>query len=268
MSRKKTLDQVIVEVLEKAQESLRVEEIYRRIIEDGLYDFKSDTPVHVVRTALRRKSSNLELKNSKKNRLYIYLPDGTYNLKKYEPALRKTNLFSNRLSKQDIRRSELLEAHKSYTSAFKENLLVQLKELDPIDFEIFCANFLGAYGFRKVKVTSKSKDGGLDGYGEFKIGLSWMTIAFECKRYTGGKVGRPKIDQFRGAIQGEYPYGIFFTTSTFTEEAKKIKSKPGATPVVLVDGKAIVDLMIEKNFGIEKEEINLYRNSLDLIINK
>ena len=266
MSRKKTLDQVIVEVLEKAQESLRVEEIYRRIIEDGLYDFKSDTPVHIVRTALRRKSSNLELKNSKKNRLYIYLPDGTYNLKKYQPALNKAKLFSKRLSKQDFLRSELLAAHKSYTSAFKEKLLAHLKALDPNDFEIFCKNFLRAYGFKKLENTKKSKDGGFDGFGELKIGLSWMRIAFECKRYNESKIGRPKIDQFRGAIQGDYPYGILFTTSTFTPEAKEINNKAGATPVVLIDGKALVDLMIEREFGITQDVILIYENALDLVL--
>lgn len=268
MNKKRTLDEVIIEVLEKAQESLRVEEIYRRIMEDGLYDFKSDTPVHIVRTALRRKSTNLELKNSKNNRFYIYLPDGTYNLKKYEPFLRKGTQLSKRLTKQDFRRSELIDAHKNYTNAFKENLLAQLKTMDPIDFEIFCKNFLKAYGFRKLENTRSSKDGGLDGYGELKVGLSWMPVAFECKRYSEGKIGRPKIDQFRGSVQGDYPYGIFFTTSSFTKEARETTFKPGATPVVLVDGKGIVDLMIERNFGVEKEDLPLFRNSMDLVIDK
>lgn len=72
-------------------------------------------------------------------------------------------------------------------------------------------NLLDVYGFSDLSVTQKSKDGGIDGFGKLKIGLAHMSVAFQCKRWNVGSVGRKEIDAFRGAIQGEYEQGIFFT---------------------------------------------------------
>ena len=65
-------------------------------------------------------------------------------------------------------------------------------------------NLLVVYGFSNLSVTQKSKDGGIDGFGKLKIGIAHMSVAFQCKRWNVGSVGRKEIDAFRGAIQGEY----------------------------------------------------------------
>ena len=36
---------------------------------------------------------------------------------------------------------------------------------------------------------------------------------------------RPEIDKFRGAIQGEFEQGVFFTTSDFTTGATEVSLK-------------------------------------------
>ena len=117
-----------------------------------------------------------------------------------------------------------------------------------------------------MSVTQKSKDGGIDGFGKLKIGLAYMNVAFQCKRWNIGSVGRKEIDAFRGAIQGEYEQGIFFTTSSFTKEAMSCSIKHGAVPIILIDGKMIVDFMIEKQFGIEHENLPIYINALDQVL--
>lgn len=265
MSRKKTLDEVNVEVLEKAGEPLRVEEIYQRITEDGLYSFQSENPVHILRTALRRKSDNLKFKSSRDKKLYVFLKDGTYSLRKYQVE----NKGSKELVQEDFEITELKEAHNNYTRKFKQSLLKQLQELDPSDFEVFCGNLLKEFGFKSIKVTQQSRDGGIDGHGKLKIGLAWLPVAFECKRYKAkSTIGRPKINQFRGDIQGKFPQGIYFTTSSFSKDAKDASFQAGAAPIVLIDGNGIVDLMIEKEFGIEKEELPIYTNAVDLVLQK
>ena len=98
------------------------------------------------------------------------------------------------------------------------------------------------------------------------IGLAYMKVAFQCKRWNAGVVARKEIDAFRGAIQGEYEQGIFFTTSSFTKEAMNYSIKQGAVPVILIDGNMIVDFMIEKQFGIEHENLPIYINALDQIL--
>jgi restriction system protein len=123
-----------------------------------------------------------------------------------------------------------------------------------------------AYGFKKMEVTRSSRDGGIDGFGELKIGLASMKVAFECKRWTRNTVGRPQVSQFRGDIQGKFQQGIYFTTSAFSKEAKESSFQPGAVPIILIDGNSIVDLMVEKHFGVDVEEIPVYSNALDLVL--
>ena len=78
----------------------------------------------------------------------------------------------------------------------------------------------------------------------------------------------PEIDGFRGAIQGSCEQGYFFTTSGFSSGAKDKSFKVGAVPVILIDGEAIVDLMIEKRFGVGEEPSSLFINELDTVITK
>lgn len=157
---------------------------------------------------------------------------------------------------------DLLELYDQYEAAFKRAILSRLHDLEPAQFENFARKLLEAYGFTETVVTQVSRDGGIDGHGRLKVGLAMMNVAFQCKRWQG-PVGRPEIDKFRGAIQGEFEQGIFFTTSDFTTEAREASIKKGAVPIVLLNGEAIVDLMIEKDFGIRRRPLTLYTDALD-----
>jgi restriction system protein len=137
--------------------------------------------------------------------------------------------------------------------------------MDAYDFEKFCMQLLKVYGFSNVEVTQKSRDGGIDGFGKLKVGLAHMQVAFQCKRWDNTTISRKEIDAFRGAIQGEYEQGIFFTTSSFSKEAMNASIKKGAVPVILIDGNMIVEFMIEKQFGIEYENLPIYVNAIDKI---
>jgi len=85
-----------------------------------------------------------------------------------------------------------------------------------------------------------------------------MSVAFQCKKWQGS-VGRPEIDRFRGAIQGQFEQGIFFTPSEFSSPAKDASIKKGAVPIVLLDGDAIVRLMAEKGLGIQRRPVEIFR---------
>jgi restriction system protein len=166
-----------------------------------------------------------------------------------EPATRATNL------------EELSE---DYSAAFERKVLQELLDRKPEEFEQFAVKLLTAYGFRKMKVTNEhtAPDGGIDGNGELKVGLVNMRAAFQCKRWQG-PVGRPEIDKFRGAIQGQYEHGYFFTTSKFSVEARQASIKNGAVPIFLFDGHEIVDIMIEKGLGITRKPIEIYVDRID-----
>lgn len=113
-------------------------------------------------------------------------------------------------------------------------------------------------------VTQHANDGGIDGHGLLKIGLARMAVAFQCKRWEGN-VPRPEVDKFRGAIQGEFEQGIFFTTSDFTKGAMDASIKKGTVPIILLNGESIVDLMIDKEFGVQKKPLQIYEDQLDTI---
>ena len=158
----------------------------------------------------------------------------------------------------------LVDLYEAYERDFRRQLLERLCELDPNKFEVFAQKLLRAYGFVDVKVTSKSGDGGIDGYGRLRVGLATMRVAFQCKRWEGN-IGRPEIDKFRRAISGDFEQGIFFTTSDFTKDAMDASIKRGAVPIVLINGEMIVDIMIRTGFGVERRPLELYFDRLDTI---
>lgn len=156
------------------------------------------------------------------------------------------------------------ELAEDYVEAFKEKVIQKLQDLRPDQFERFAGVLLTAYGFVQVKVTGQTGDGGIDGYGSLKVGLATMNVAFQCKRWQG-QVGRPEIDKFRGAIQGEFEQGIFFTTSDFSSPARDASIKKGAVPIVLVNGDAIVQLMIDRQLGVKRRPIETYEDQIETL---
>lgn len=91
-------------------------------------------------------------------------------------------------------------------------------------------------------------DGGVDGIiKEDRLGLD--TIFIQAKRWQG-VVGRPEIQKFVGALQGQRAKkGVFITTSTYSAEAVDYAGRID-TKVVLVDGKQLAGLMIDCDVGV------------------
>lgn len=144
------------------------------------------------------------------------------------------------------------------TQEIRTRLIAELRDLTPRAFEHFCKEFLAHLGYRNVEVTRQSQDGGIDGYGNFRQGAISIRSAFQAKRWTDNPVGRPEIDRFRGAIQGEYDHGVFLTTSRFSKDAMEASYKKGAITILLLDGPAIADLLVERGLGVRKLPLYLY----------
>jgi restriction system protein len=94
----------------------------------------------------------------------------------------------------------------------------------------------------------QSGDGGIDGIiKEDRLGLD--TIYIQAKRWQGS-VGRPEIQKFVGALQGQRAKkGVFITTSSYTAEAIDYASRI-ATTVVLIDGQLLANLMMDFDVGV------------------
>jgi restriction system protein len=104
-------------------------------------------------------------------------------------------------------------------------------------------------------VVGKSGDEGIDGIiKQDQLGLE--TIYIQAKRWQA-VVGRPEIQRFAGALQGQRAKkGVFITTSSFTREALAYPSSIPTT-IILVDGARLAELMIDH--GVAVTEVKEYR---------
>lgn len=142
------------------------------------------------------------------------------------------------------------DVQENRTSDYRQQLLETLRGLTAAGFERFCQRLLRESGCQEVEVTGKSGDRGIDGTGLLQIGtLVKHRIAFQCKKYSGA-VGPGEIRDFGRAVQGVAEHGIILTTGTFTAEAKREASRPGAQPLELIDGDRIVELCKTLGLGL------------------
>jgi restriction system protein len=144
------------------------------------------------------------------------------------------------------------DAQENRRGDYRQQLLETLRALSAAGFERFCQRLLRESGCQEVDVTGKSGDRGIDGTGLLQIGtLVKQRIAFQCKKYSGS-VGASEIRDFGRAVQGVAEHGIILTTGTFTAEAKREASRPGAQPLELIDGERIVELCMTLGLGLVK----------------
>ena len=262
-TKQRTIIDAIKEVMHEIQRPLTVAETYQAIVKAGLYNFKAENPEHVVRSQIRRHTQGIDIPSGSDTKHFEISPDGKYALlaKPITQAAQKLSPLPSTTKK--LVSDDLKSLHSRFVDDFKQRLLEEIKRIDPSAFEQFCKNLLSAYGFRDLQVTRYSKDNGIDGYGKLKVGFAYFNVAFQCKRWIRNTIGRTDIDQFRGAIQGKYEQGMFFTTGRFSADAKKSSFQPGAVTIILIDGATIVDFMIESGFGIEVETLPIYSFALD-----
>ena len=269
---KRTIREAVIQTFKRVAEPLSVRDIYSKITEWDYYRFRAEDPQHVVSSEIRRHCEGLDFPSAYPDKYYQLLTDGRYWLKdiavpgSLQTVIRLTKQIDHDLLDVKDIVQQLKAIHSKHEEAFKALVLNQLKSIEPKAFELFSKRLLEVYGFVDVHVTKYSKDGGIDGYGKLKVGITYLNVAFQCKRWKNTTVGRPQVSQFRGDIQGEYEQGIIFTTSTFSPEAQEATTRKGAVPVILIDGPTLIDIMIEKRFGVDYETMPVYISALDRVL--
>jgi predicted Mrr-cat superfamily restriction endonuclease len=133
-------------------------------------------------------------------------------------------------------------------------VLEQVLELDPAEFEILVGHLLTALGFEGSEVIGKTGDGGVDATGELNVaGLAKVKIFVQAKRYKlGSNVSANVVKQLRQAI----PFGGqggFITTADFQKAASGVALEPGFPRIGLINGRQLVDLLIEHWEDIPQE---------------
>jgi len=132
-------------------------------------------------------------------------------------------------------------------------VLERVRQVSPKFFEELVVELLVAMGYGGSREDASSVvggggDEGIDGIiKEDRLGLD--TIYIQAKRWKDS-VGRPDIQRFAGALQGQRARkGVFITTSTFTADARSYAGGLQTT-IVLIDGPQLAQLMLENSLGV------------------
>lgn len=150
-------------------------------------------------------------------------------------------------------------AHAEITAALAEELLSKTLQCDPQFFEQLVVDLLIAMGYGGSKAEAgerlgQSGDGGIDGViREDLLGLD--AIYLQAKRWDPARhVGRPELQAFVGALQGQRASkGVFITTAYFSSQATTYVQSISAR-VVLIDGRELARLMIRHGVGVSVRE--------------
>lgn len=142
-------------------------------------------------------------------------------------------------------------AIEDFNQSTRNDLLDQLKKVDPLYFERICLALMKAMGYGEyLSLTPQSHDGGIDGIiDEDTLGLD--KIYLQAKRYTDNKVNDKEMQNFIGALStSPVNKGVFITTSFFSEKAIERSKKVLGKAIRLIDGNEMADMMLKYNVGV------------------
>jgi restriction system protein len=112
-----------------------------------------------------------------------------------------------------------------------------LRELEWKRFELVCARYYELAGFR-TRTLRCGPDGGID-IRLFRADPAQPLAIVQCKAWNSGRVGVAPVRELLGVMASEkIGRGIFATTSTFTEDARRFAD---ANPIQLLDGPGLID---------------------------
>ena len=140
-------------------------------------------------------------------------------------------------------------------------VLDQLLELNDKEFEILITHLLAAIGFEGAEHTGKSGDGGVDATGELNVAnLAKMKLFVQVKRYKlGTKIAAKDVKALRQSIPAG-GQGAFITTADFQNAASDIALEAGFPRIGLVNGRQLVDLLVEHWIDMPED----FKNKLGL----
>lgn len=202
----------------------------RNVLEQG--------PTHLGIADLERFPEFLAFRNLRRDRSEIEVCEAQNAISDATPEEALERAYQN--LRQNLG-AEILETVKGCSPTFFEELVIDLLVK------------MGYGGSRREagQAIGRSGDEGIDGIiKEDRLGLDIIYI--QAKRWNG-VVGRPEIQKFAGALQGQRARkGIFITTSSFTREAYDFVSAID-TKIILIDGAALTEYMIDNNVGVTTE---------------
>ena len=145
-----------------------------------------------------------------------------------------------------------------------------LLEMNPLEFEKLISRLLPEMGFDGVQVTKYHKDGGIDLRGNLVVDdVVQIKMAVQVKRWKYN-VQSPVVQQVRGSLN-THEQGLIITTSDFGKGARKEAAQADKTPIALMNGNQLVQLLMEHGIGVHRSTPSLFeinKESLTLVENE
>jgi restriction system protein len=140
-------------------------------------------------------------------------------------------------------------------NSLSHELISRLRDASPQFLEKIILVLLGKMGYgdgeNSLEHLGGPGDEGLDGViNQDRLGL--QRIYVQAKRYKdGNNIGRPEVQKFMGALQGQGASGgVFITTSKFSHEAEDYVSKNMTPRIILIDGPELGRLLVKHEVGV------------------
>ena len=146
-----------------------------------------------------------------------------------------------------------LERERSVRAAMKKHLL----EMAPAAFEQLVGRLLEEMGYQNVAVIGQPGDGGVDVVADLELGVSSVREVVQAKRHKR-TIQRKDLDALRGSLHRfDAVRGTIVTTSRFASGALNEAFAKGVAPITLIDGDALIDILIEHGLGVRKRTIEV-----------
>ncbi|MBA3278213.1 MAG: restriction endonuclease [Geodermatophilaceae bacterium] len=130
-----------------------------------------------------------------------------------------------------------------------------LGETHPRAFEQLIGEVLLAIGFEDVVVTRYVGDKGIDLRARLAVGgITNVRTAIQVKRYTTGAIGAPAVRELRGGL-GPHDRGLVITLSYFSKDAQREAAEADRSPISLVDGDQLIDLLVANEVGVTSSSV-------------
>ena len=126
-----------------------------------------------------------------------------------------------------------------------DTVLEHILSLSPREFEELTGHLLAAIGFEDIEVTGRPGDGGVDVTGVLNANAARVRVHVQVKRYQpDSPISASTVIQLRQRIP-QNEQGAFVVTSKFSAGAVSVAEEPGFQRINLINGRQVVDLLIE-----------------------
>ncbi len=122
-------------------------------------------------------------------------------------------------------------------------------------FEEFLKQYLEKIGLDEVVVTQRSRDGGVDltavrnGIGDLG-GQDFIKYCIQAKKYRpSNTINIKDVRELAYVANKNKAMGIFITTAKFSKSTKEEFGGEQVTPIILIDGKTLIDSCIDNELG-------------------